>query len=353
LLLSTVALAAACQGAPARTTDSAAYFPPTVVASGAQRAAPNGPCLGTASGNATPMLVTGAGVGLRIPSTFNEEWLSHERGTLPEDHRAWEHRGLGAIDYRVFPVVELRRNHVVDSVRRGVIDVRSCDADVDGHQIHVLSFRLPDTFINDKPADEVHAWIPTGDGRMVRLTALGELGMRDTMLTLLRGLRVGLPPSHNDDFPHERPPVRAALSPDSVPVGDSIAYRGHYGFVNPSGGTDTMFRIATYSTQAADVVHLERSRPNGDGADVVARLLLPPAIRVEDFVIYPVCKIGGVADPEVFGFYPIVAPDSVAPRPRFAWRAVRSAPRFEPVLTDRLTCEPEDDGGDDGTGAGI
>jgi hypothetical protein len=294
------------------------------------------------------VLVTGAGIGLRIPTTFNEEWLRHERGISPEDHRAWEYRGLGGIDYRVVSIADLRRDHPVDSARAGTVEVRECQAEVDGHPIHVLSFRLPDTFINNKPVDEIRAWIPTGDGRMVKLTALGELGMRDTMLTLLRGLRIGLPPSHADNFPHERPPVRAAISPDSVPVGDSIAYRGHYGVINAVGATDTMFRIATYSTESADVVHLERLRPNGDGADVVARLLLPPAIRVEDFAIYPVCKIRGVADPEVFGFYPRVGSDSVAPRPQFAWRAVRKAPHFEPVSTDGLTCEPDDDGGDDG-----
>ena len=348
-LLSYLVLAGACTGAPARTADSTAYFPPTVVASGARRAQADGACLGVAPGTA-PILVTGAGVGLRIPSTFNETWLPHESGVSPEDHRAWNYQGLGGIDYRVDSIAELRRIHVVDSVRRPAVDVRSCDANVDGHQIHVVSFRLPDTFINGKPADEVHAWIPTGDGRMVKLTALGEPGIRDTMLTLLRGLRIGLPPSHADNFPHERAPVRAALSPDSVPVGDSVAYRGHYGILNASGQSDTTFRIATYSTEAADVIHLERIRPDGSGADVAARLLLPPAIRVEHFAIYNVCKIGGVADAEVFAFYPLIGRDSVATRPQLAWRAVRSAPHFEPVSTDHLSCEPEDDGGDDGTG---
>jgi hypothetical protein len=299
-------------------------------------------------GNATPIVVTGAGVGLRIPPSFHEEWLHNERGVAAEDHRAWQSQGLGNIEYRVVSVAELRQRHTVDLAQRGAVDVRSCEATVDGHSIHVLSFRLPDTFVNDKPTDVVHVWIPASDARMVRLTALGQAGMRDTMLALLRGLRIGLPPSHEDNFPHERAPMRAAMSPDSVPVGDSIAYRGHFGFVNPGGGTDTAFRIAMYSTQAADVVHLERIRPDGSGADVAARLLLPPAIRVDDFVVYNVCKIGGVADPEVFGFYPLVWRDSVATQPRLAWRAVRSTSHFEPVSTANLTCEPEDDGGDDG-----
>lgn len=347
ILLPCVLLATACTGTPGRTSDTTAYFPPTFVAAGARRADSDSPCLGTMPGNATPILVTGAGVGLRIPPSFNEEWLPHERGVAAEDHRAWKNAG-GGIEYRVVSVAELRQSQVVDSVQRGAVDVRSCDANVDGRRIHVLSFHWPNTFINDKPADEVRVWIPAGEARMVRLSALGQLGMRDTMLALLRGLRIGLPPSHEDNFPHEREPTRAALPPDSVPVGDSIAYRGHYGFVNTTGGTDTAFRIAMYSTQAADVVHLERIRPDGSGAEVAARLLLPPAIRVDDFAVYNVCKIAGVADPEVFGFYPRVRRDSIAPQPRLAWRAVRGTPHFEPVSTANLTCEPEDDGGDDG-----
>jgi hypothetical protein len=335
-----------------RSTDSTAYFPPTVIASAARRVAPNHPCLGTAPGNATTILVTGAGIGLRIPSTFHERLVQHERGVSFEDNRSWEYSGLGSISYRVIPIADLRAHHVVDAVRKEAIEVQSCDTEVDGHQIHVVSFQHPDQFINNKPVDEVHAWIPTGDGRMVSLTAFGEEGMRDTMFTLLRGARIGLPPSHGE-FPHERPLVRAALSPDDVPVGDSIAYRGHYSMLNDAGRLDTMFRIAVYSTQSADVIHLERSRPDGDGADVVAHLVLPPSIRSEDFAVYNVCKLGGVADHEVFGFHPIGWADSVAARPTFAWRANRSTLRFEPVPTGNLTCEPEDDGGDDSTGAGI
>ena len=348
-LLFSLALAIGCKNVPVPTTDSTAFFPPTVIASGARRAPPNHPCLGAAPGNATPILTTGAGIGLRIPSTFIETPLRAERGVSFEDNREWQYSGLGAITYRVVPVTDLRAHHVVDSIRKEAIEVQACDTEVDGRRIHVVSFQHPDQFINNKPVDEVHSWIPTGDGRMVRLTAFGEQGMRDTMFALLRGMRVGLPPSHGDDFPHERPIVRAALSPDSVPVGDETAYRGHYSMLNDAGGLDTMFRIAMYSTQTADVIHLERSRPNGDGVEVVARLVLPPAIRVEDFAVYNVCKVGGVADHEVFGFYPIVSADSVAERPKLAWRAVRSALRFEPVVTTDLTCQPEDDGGDDGT----
>jgi hypothetical protein len=350
VLLPSLALAVACRDGRARNGDSTAYFPPTIIAAGARRALPNYPCLGTAAGNATPILITGAGIGLRIPSTFNETPLRAERGVSFEDNREWQYPGLGAITYRVIPIADLRAHNAADSIRKEAVDVQACDTSVDGHQIHVASFRHPDQFINNKPVDEVRAWIPIGDGRMVRLTAFGEQGMRDTMLTLLRDMRVGLPPSHGDDFPHERRPVRAALSPDSVPVGDETAYRGHYSMLTDAGGLDTMFRITMYSTRAADVIHLERSRPEGDGAEVVAHLVLPPSIRIEDFAVSNVCKVAGVADHEVFGFYPLIAADSVAAHAKFAWRAIRKTPRFEPVTTNNLTCEPEDDGGDDSTG---
>ncbi len=83
--------------------------------------------------------------------------------------------------------------------------------------------------------------------------------------------------------------------------------------------------------------------------EVVARLKLTPEVRVERYSVYTACRIGNRPDPEVFAFYSFGPSDSAEVHPYFAWRARRTARRFETVQPRSVVCEPDAEG-DDGDG---
>lgn len=317
--------------------DRDAYFPPTVIDSSARVLKWNALCLPEYPADSSARLVvTAAGVGLPIPSSFVEDPLSYERGVPFENRRAWTRPpDAGTVYYRVTPAAELRSVHAIDSIYDYAYDVRSCDATIDGRRAHLVTFSIPPGYLRGGAGEEVHLWFAAGDGRMVSLVAQGPLGFREIVLPILRSVRIGLPPSHAE-FPHGPAPVASTLSPDSVPPEDTIAYRGN---LTLGGGFGGAFRIAWYNTVSADVIHLERN--TDDSLAVVARLILPPSIRMVAFDVYSVCTVGGRKDPEVFGLYP--AKGATPEHPIFAWRVNRTALRFEPLQTGDISCRSEDD----------
>ena len=319
--------------------DSARYLPAVTLAAGAQPLVRDTSCLPARTVSGWPIAVTAAGVGVPVPTSFREMKADLEPGVSFEDRRAWLWTGVGYLTYKIVPDSQLRADHAHETVQKEAYDVRVCDTRVGGQAARVVAYSLPPGFVRSGPADVAYAWIPIDGARTMRLYGDGMAGLRDTILAVIRGLRLGLPPSHAE-FPHQVPLRPAAISPDSIPTGDSIAYRDRFRLDN---GMDTLYSIALYSTVTADVVHLERR--SRDSVHVLARLRLPPEIRAESHELYSVCKVNGKFDPGVFGFVPR---GQETRRPVAAWRAHGDEGRFEPLPARTVDCEMFDEGGDDG-----